>query len=364
MRTATKVVGLVAGVLLGAAGPAAVPSARADKLVLVAGGTEVENVPATRARLEGPFGVDFDGKGNLYIVEMVGQRLLKVDGNGNLTVAAGTGRKGNGGDDGPPRKAEFNGMHSLAVAANGDVYLADTWNNRVRRIDNKTGLVSAFAGTGEKGFGGDGGPALKAQFGGVYCVALDPKGEHLYLADLDNRRIRAVDLKTGTVRTVAGNGQKGVPEDGAEATKAPLVDPRAVAVDAKGNVYILERSGHALRVADSGGKIRTVAGTGRAGSAGDGGDARKATLNGPKHLCIDRDGSVVIADTENHLIRRYLPDTGKIVRVAGTGKKGTAGVGGPPKQAELSQPHGVFVHPSGELYIADSSNNRVLKIER
>jgi sugar lactone lactonase YvrE len=364
MWTVTKPLALLLFVLLGTA-PGVLPCARADKLVLVAGGgTQAENTSATRAKLQGQFGVDFDGKGNLYIVEMVGQRLLRVDGKGDLTVLAGTGRKGDGGDDGPPRKAEFNGMHSLAVTPDGDVYLADTWNNRVRRIDHKTGMIAAFAGTGEKGFGGDDGPAAKARFGGVYCVALDPKGEQLYLADLDNRRIRAIDLKTGTVRTVAGNGQKGVPEDGAEAVKAPLVDPRAVAVDAKGNVYILERSGHALRVVDSQGKIRTVAGTGKAGATGDGGDARKATLNGPKHLCIDRDGSVVIADTENHLIRRYQPDTGKIVRVAGTGKKGTAGVGGPPEEAELSQPHGVHVSAAGELYIADSSNNRVLKIER
>jgi DNA-binding beta-propeller fold protein YncE len=365
MRTGTKSLVVMAGVLLGTVLPGALPCARADKLVLVAGGgTETGDAPATSAKLQGPFGVDFDGQGNLYLVEMIGQRLLRVDGKGRLTVLAGTGRKGDGGDDGPPLRAEFNGMHSLAVTAGGDVYLADTWNNRVRRLDHKTGLVTAFAGTGEKGFGGDDGPAAKARFGGVYCVALDPKGEQLYLADLDNRRVRVIDLKTGTVRTVAGNGRKGVPEDGAEAVKAPLVDPRAVAVDARGNVYILERAGHALRVVDSAGKIRTVAGTGAAGAAGDGGDARKATLNGPKHLCIDRDGSVVIADTENHLIRRYLPDTGKIVRVAGTGKKGTAGVGGPPEQAELNQPHGVHVRASGELYLADSSNNRVLKIER
>src|SRR5262249_18741810 len=160
--------------------------------------------------------------------------------------------------------------------------------NRVRRLDPKTGIVTPFAGTGEKGYGGDGGPAAKAQFGAIYCVAFDPKGERLYLADLDNRRIRAIDRKTGIVPTVAGNGEKGVPADGAEAVKAPLVDPRAVAVDGKGNIYILERSGHALRVVDASGKIRTVAGTGKAGSTGDGGDARKAMLNGPKHLCIDR----------------------------------------------------------------------------
>jgi sugar lactone lactonase YvrE len=344
---------------------AIVVPAFADKVVLVAGGDKDGNgIPATEAKLHGPFGVDFDKTGHLYFVEMIGQRVGRVDAKGLFSTVAGTGRKGDGGDGGPGVKAEFNGMHSLAAAPSGDVFLADTWNNRVRKFDARTGQVSAFAGTGTKGFKGDGGPAAAADFGGIYCIALDPRGEQLYLADLDNRRIRAIDLKTGMVCTVAGNGQKGVPEDGAEAVKAPLVDPRAVAADAKGNVYILERSGHALRVVDRDGKIRTVAGTGKVGATGDGGPAIQATMNGPKHLCIDRDGGVLIADTENHVIRKYLPADGKIIRVAGTGKKGSTGVGGPPDKVELSQPHGVYVHPSGELYIADSSNNRIVKIVR
>jgi sugar lactone lactonase YvrE len=255
-------------------------------------------------------------------------------------------------------------MHSLAVLPRGDIFVADTLNNRIRKFDPKTGLIHAFAGTGTKGFSGDGGPAEKAEFGGVYCVALDPSREQLYVADLDNRRIRKIDLKTNVVSTVAGNGRKGVPADGTDAVNAPLVDPRAVAADAKGNIYILERGGHALRVVDDRGKIRTVAGTGKVGATGDGGDARLATFNGPKHLCVDRDGNVLIADTENHLIRKYLPAEGKVVRVAGTGKPGTAGVGGPPDKVELHQPHGVQVDASGTIYIADSTNNRILKIER
>ena len=342
---------------------ALLPARAAEKMVLVAGGGTEADGPATRAKLNGPFGVDFDKGGSMFIVEMVGLRVLKVDDRGTLSTVAGTGKKGNGGDGGPASRAEFDGPHNLVVGPDGLIYVADTWNNRVRKIDPKTGVISAFAGTGEKGFGGDGGSAAAARFGGVYCIAFDPKGEHMYLADLDNRRVRAIDMKTGTVSTVAGNGQKGVPEDGAEAVKAPLVDPRAVAADGAGNVYVLERSGHALRVIDAKGKIRTVAGTGKAGAAGDGGDALKATLNGPKHLCVDGDGNVLIADTENHLIRKYLPAEGTIVRVAGTGTKGTGGLNGPPEKAELNQPHGVYVHPSGVLYIADSTNNRVLRIE-
>ncbi len=338
-------------------------AARADKLVLVAGGGKgSDGVPATEARLIEPFGSDFDRAGNLYLVELKGERVLKVDPRGILTILGGTGKKGSGGDGGPAAKAQFNGMHSLAVAPNGDLYLADTWNNKVRKIDSKTGIITTVAGTGKKGYGGDGGPAVNATFGGIYCVAFDSKGENLYLADLDNRRIRKIEMKTGIVTTVAGNGKKGTPADGSDAASAPLVDPRAVAVDRKGNVYVLERGGHALRVVGTDGKIRTVVGTGKAGLSGDDGPAAKATLRGPKHLCIDLDDNVIIADTANHVIRKYLPREGKIVRLAGTGKKGSAGSGGPPLKAEFNEPHGVYIHPSGTLYIVDSLNHRVFKL--
>jgi sugar lactone lactonase YvrE len=340
---------------------AALP-APAQRLVLVAGGGRDTNttrpLPATQARLGSPFGVDFDAAGRLYLVEMTGQRVRRLDPDGRLSVLAGTGAKGH--RDGPAAQAEFNGIHNLAVL-DGQLLLADTWNQCVRRLDPVAGTVQPYIGTGEKGESGDGGPAAKARFGGIYCVSVGGDG-HIYLADLDNRRIRAVDPKTGRVRTVAGNGQKGVPPDGAQALRAPLVDPRAVIADAAGRVYILERSGNALRVVETNGTVRTLVGTGAKGFSGDGGPARAATLNGPKHLCFDRDGSILIADTENHVIRRYTPADGLIQRVAGTGTKGAKGVGGPPLQGELNQPHGVTVHRDGTLYISDASNGRVLKI--
>jgi DNA-binding beta-propeller fold protein YncE len=338
--------------------------ARGERIVLVAGGGEGdEGTSAVRAKLNSPFGVDFDSADNLYFVEIDGHRVCRIDAKGILTRIAGTGRKGDGGDGGPPLAAEFNALHNLTIAKNDDLYLADTLNSRVRKIDAKTGLISTVAGS-EKGFSGDGGPATKARFSGIYCATLDPAGERIYLADLDNRRIRMVDLQTGIASTIAGNGERGVPADGATAAKSPLVDPRAVTVDRAGNVYVLERSGHALRVVDSQGAIRTIVGTGQKGATGDGGPAREATLNGPKHLCVDLDGGIIIADTENHIIRKYTPADGKIVRLAGSGKKGTAGVGGPPLAVELNQPHGVYVHASGDLYISDSSNHRILKLER
>ena len=336
---------------------------RAGRLELVAGGgTGVDGASADRAKVISPFGVGFDADGTLFFVEMTGHRVRKIGPDGLVVTLAGTGREGSGGDDGPSTKAQLNGPHSLAVTRDGDVYVTDTWNNRVRKIDARSGRITNVAGTGRKGFSGDGGPATQADFGGIYCLALDEAGQTLDLADLDNRRIRRVDLKTGTVSTVAGNGKKGVPNDGDDARSSPLVDPRAVAIDGRGNLYILERSGHALRVVDRSGKIRTVAGTGKQGDSGDGGDARAARLNGPKHLCVDAKGNVLIADTENHRVRIYRPDDGTIRGVAGTGRKGANGLEGPPTAAELSQPHGVTVGPDGIVYISDSSNNRILKI--
>jgi DNA-binding beta-propeller fold protein YncE len=249
------------------------------------------------------------------------------------------------------------------MGPDGALYVTDTWNYRVRRFDLRTGLSTVVAGTGEKGFGGDGGPATAAQFGGIFSIAFH-KGA-LYICDLDNRRIRAVDLRTGVVTTVAGNGEKGVPRDGEEARTQPLFDPRAIAVDAKGNLYICERGGHALRVVDSAGRIRTVAGTGVAGLGGDGGPALAAHVNGPKHIFAEKSGDVLITDTENHLIRRYSPRDGTIRRVAGTGAAGTGGLGGPALECPLNRPHGAVIHPkTGALYIADSENHRVVRVLR
>lgn len=339
-----------------------VPSAaRADKLVVVAGGTNPDGSPA----LVQPFGVDFGPDGTIYVVEMAkGERLRAITPDGKLVTLAGTlGKKGDGGDGGPGERATFNGMHSLAVGPDGVVYLADTWNNRVRTFDPKSKTVSAFAGTGEKGYGGDGGPALTAKFTGCFCVGFDPSRTALFVTDLDNARIRKIEMASGVVTTVAGNGKKGVPKDGGDAATQPLVDPRATATDANGNLYILERGGHALRVVDSQGEIRTAAGTGKPGSGV--GKALEAAMRGPKHLCIDRDGSVLIADTENHRVVRYTPGKETLELVAGSGTKG-AGLGdGDPKRAEFSQPHGVIVHPrTGDIYISDANNGRVLKLIR
>ncbi len=290
-----------------------------------------------------PFAVDFDASGRMFIAQMGGNRVAVWDGKVLRQLPS-----------------PFNGPHHLLRGPDDAIYVADTWNNIVRRIEPATGEVSRVAGTGVKGFSGDGGHAIVAQFGSLF--AIDIRNRTLYIADLDNRRIRAVDFATGIVRTVAGNGEKGVPRDGEMATSQPLVDPRAVAVDAAGNIYICERGGHALRVVDTSGRIRTVAGTGVAGLSGEGGPAINAQLNGPKHVSIDTDGSVLITDTENHVIRRYLPKSGRIERVAGSGQQGAAGIGSAPGLLQLNRPHGAIRY-KGSLYISDSENHRIVAVE-
>jgi DNA-binding beta-propeller fold protein YncE len=335
----------------------------ADKVVLVAGGGDgADGSEATKAKVVQPFAVDFDAGGTVYFVEMVGgERFRTIDKDGKVYTLAGSGKKGNASGDGDPLKAEFNGMHNLAVSGT-TVYLADTFNATLRTFDLKAKTLAPFAGTGTKGFAD--GPVQKAEFKETICIALTPDGKTLYVADIGNKRVRAIDTKSGTVSTVAGTGTAGVPKDGEPASKQPLVDPRAVAADDKGNVYVLERSGHALRVIDKDGKIRTVAGTGKKGSGGNGGAALKAEMNGPKYVSIDRDGSVLIADTENHQIRRYIPGKETVELVMGTGKAGK-GFDADPLKCELARPHGVSVHPkTGELYVADSDNGRILKVER
>ncbi len=325
---------------------------QSTKASVVIGESLKSKKPLAPEKLSSPFGVAFDSNNNMYIVELSGGRIHRRDSTGTLSIIAGDGSKGYSGDTGPATEATFNGMHNIAATAEGDLYIADSWNHCVRKIDTKTGVISTFAGTGEAGFSGDGGPANAAKFNFLMCVSLNPTQDKLYVADLKNRRVRMIDLKSNIVTTVAGNGKKGVPKNGSDATTSPLIDPRAVAVDSHNNLYVLERSGHALRKVNAAGKIETVAGTGKPGNAL--GKALESQFNSPKHLAITQGDHVIIADDQNARVVRYDPRQQTVNSILGKGVE-------QPKRG-LLRPHGICIHEDGSIYIVDTGHHRILRL--
>ncbi|MCP4849571.1 MAG: hypothetical protein GY899_16655 [Verrucomicrobiaceae bacterium] len=302
------------------------------------------------SQIKNPFGIAFDKKGNAYIAEYGGGRIQLLKADGKLVLFSGNGEKGYAGDGMSAKHAVYNGMHNLVRTSSGDIYVSDTRNNLIRKINGKTNLVSTIAGVpGKKGFGGDGGPAVKAHLADPISISLSPDEKTLLIADIHNKRIRGINLETGIIRTLAGNGKKGKPETGKQAIAQPLTDPRASVLDTKGNLYILERGGNALRVVHPDGRIFTLAGSGKKGTRD--GPAGQAQFSGPKHLCLDRENNVIIADDNNHLIRLYNPETRTVSTILG---------GGAEPEVKLNRPHGVAVAPDGSLWICDSWNNRVL----
>jgi DNA-binding beta-propeller fold protein YncE len=316
-----------------AAGPDLGPGGPARLLLVAGGGSGGDGMPAVSARLGAPFGAAVDPMtGDLYLVEAEADRVRRIDAAGIITTVVGAGAAGAGG------KITLTEPHDLEFQpGTRQLYIADTRAMRVIRYDAATGEAVVFAGAG-----GLAGGALTT----VFSLAFAPGSPGpLYLTDTDRGRILAIDTSTFAVTTAAMRPR-----------------PRTLAVDAKKNLYVVGVGSHVVERIDPGGALTVVVGSGRQGSGGDGGPALAATLNAPKKLAIDSDDSLVIADTENHLIRRYLPASKTIVRVAGTGATGTGGVGGPPAQAALNRPHGVAVGPDGTIYISDSSSQRVLKV--
>ena len=316
---------------------------------------------ATAGQLNTPSGVALDGAGNLYIADTNNHRIRKVDAStGNISTVAGTGTDGYSGDGGAATAARLNSPSGVAVDGAGNLYIADTGNSRIRKVDS-SGNISTVAGTGTDGYSGDGAAATAARLNSPSGVAVDGAG-NLYIADTGNSRIRKVD-SSGNISTVAGTGTRGFSGDGAAATSAQLRNPQGVALDGAGNLYIADRFNHRIRKVDSSGNISTVAGSATRGFSGDGAAATSAGLWGPWDVAVDGSGNLYIADRFNQRIRK-VDSAGVITTVAGTGTRSFGGDGSAATAAQLNGPRGVALDGAGNLYIADSNNHRIRKVAR
>jgi len=276
-----------------------------------------------------------------------------------IRTPAGNGTFGFGGDGGPATAARFSNPNGVALDAKGNMYIADIYNDRIRKVD-ANGVITTFAGRFGGTFGGDGGPATEAGMFDVAGVAVDAAG-NVFIADMDNNRIRKVDA-AGKISTVAGNGVYGFTGDNVTATQTALSSPAAVAVDAAGNLYIGDLFNHRVRKVNAQGVITTFAGTGAAGYDGDNGLATQAKIDIPEGLAFDRSGNLYIADSAEDVVRK-VDTSGKISTFAGTGQGGFTGDNGQAKQAKLSSPRGVVADAAGNIYIADAGNDRIRRVD-
>jgi len=318
-----------------------------------------DGAAATSAQLANPTGVAADGAGNLYIADISNQRIRKVDATGQISTVAGNGTHGYGGDGAAATSAQLAAPTGVVVDAAGNLYIADQGNHRIRKVD-ATGQISTVAGNGTTGFSGDGGAATSAQLLYPASVAADGAG-NLYIADQSNQRIRKVDA-TGQISTVAGNGTTGFSGDGGAATSAQLLYPASVAADGAGNLYIADQTNHRIRKVAATGQISTVAGVGTSGFSGDGAAATSAQLASPTGVAVDGAGNLYIADQSNHRIRK-VDVMGQISTVAGNGAQGYGGDDAAATSTALYLPTGVTADGAGNLYIADTSNQRIRKVD-
>lgn len=348
-------------------GMAGIPSAFPAEVVTIAGcGTDEysgDGGPALKAGLGQPFGLEIGPDGMLYFCEFSNHVIRRLDlKTQTLSTVAGTGRKkGYAGDGGPAMSALMNEPHELRFDSVGNLYISDMGSQAIRRWDAKTQTISTVAGTGQAGFGGDGGPASKALLDLPIAVALD-SDKGLFICDIKNHRIRQVDLSSGLISTFAGTGERKAIRDGQPLAGASLNGPRSIALTSKGDLVVVLREGNAIYRIDRAQKtLHHVAGTGKQGYSGDGGDARQAQLAGPKGIAVDRNGNILLCDTENHVVRQIDAATGKIQTLIGDGRSGD-GPDGDPLKCRLNRPHGIFIDREGTIYVGDSSNHKVRRL--
>ena len=330
------------------------------------GGYYGDGGPATTAALNYPSGITIDAEGNLYIADTGNERIRKVDVNGIITTVAGTGTTGFNGDGGPATSANLTSPYKVAVDTEGNLYINDgiagsnylnnLSNNRIRKVDT-AGIITTIAGNGSAGFSGDGDAAISAELNYPSGIAIDSDG-NLFIADHDNNRIRMVDVD-GTIATVAGNGWRGVIGDGSSATFATLNSPRGLAIDAFGNLYISDTLNDRIRKLDTDGIITTVAKHGNSQVEGE--PATSPLILNPEGIAVDVNGDLYIA---NGTILK-VDAAGIVTTVAGNAEMGSgySGDGGPATSAQLDNPQGLAFDAAGNMYISDTGNNSIRKVD-
>ncbi len=324
-----------------------------------ASGYSGDGGPATKATMNIPAGLTFDRHGNLYIADRANHRVRKVDTKGIITTVAGNGTAGFSGDRGPATQASLNLPSGVAVDNNGNLYISDRSNNRVRKVSSK-GIIQTFAGNGSDGYHGDNMPALQATLDKPFGLALD-KDNNLYIADRGNNRIRKID-SSGLISTVAGDGGFYYIGDNGPAYRASIAGPTGVTVDRKGNIYIADRGNNRIRMVDTLGMIRTIMGTGQQDYNGDSELARETNLHLPFGVALDKKGDLLVIDRSHYRIRKLIMKGSRVTTLAGNGVKQFGGDGGPSQGAHLEFPHGIDVDSKDNVIFADKAHYRIRKI--
>jgi streptogramin lyase len=326
-------------------------------------GFQGEGGPAVSAELNNPFGVIRGPDGCIWFCEYSGNLVRRINSDGTLSTIVGDGNKDYRGDGGPARQASLNMPHEIRFGPDRKLYIADMGNHVIRRVDLETDKIDTIAGTGEPGYSGDGGPAVRAQLKQPHSIQFGPDGI-LYICDIGNHAIRAVDVNTGMITTFAGGKPAGPTLDGTRLIDATFHGPRSIDFDKQGDMWLATREGNQVfRIAIKEQRVWHIAGTGEKGFAGHGGNAKLAKLSGPKGIAIDSQGGVWLADTESHSVRRIREDGAGIDLVAGTGDAGD-GPSGEALRCRLNRLHGIYVDNDDSILIGDSESHRIRELRR